>query len=143
IPVKTQEKLAQFLADRKVDLVIGHHPHVLQTARWIEREDGGKTLVYFSLGNFISSQNKKPRTLGGMAKIILTLRGNKIAYESAELLGLVAHYEKGYKNFKVYPLNDYDDDLAKRHALSAKPEKLDLIYLRKLYDSIVPESFRN
>ncbi|MDR2151770.1 MAG: CapA family protein, partial [Helicobacteraceae bacterium] len=40
IPVKTQEKLAQFLADRKVDLVIGHHPHVLQTARWIEREDG-------------------------------------------------------------------------------------------------------
>ncbi|MDR0664338.1 MAG: CapA family protein [Helicobacteraceae bacterium] len=142
-PNKTQEKLARFLADRKVDLVIGHHPHVLQGARWIERKDGAKTLVYFSLGNFISAQNKKPRMLGGMAKVVLTSRDNNVSYKSAELLGVVTHFEKGASGFKVYLLDDYTQELANRHALSAKPEKLDLTYLRKLYDSVVPKSFRN
>jgi poly-gamma-glutamate synthesis protein (capsule biosynthesis protein) len=141
-PSKTQEKLARFLAERKVDLVIGHHPHVLQTARWIERKDGAKTLVYFSLGNFISAQNKKPRALGGMARIVLRKKGDALVYDDAKLLGLVTHFEKGYVNFKVYPLDDYTQELAKRHALSAKPENLDLTYLQKLYGSIVPKTFQ-
>ncbi|MDR2639633.1 MAG: CapA family protein, partial [Helicobacteraceae bacterium] len=143
-PNKTQERLARFLADRGVDLVIGHHPHVLQGARWIDRKDGNQTLVYFSLGNFISAQNKTPRTLGGMARVVLSKKGAALAVKEAKLSGLVTHYEKGLTGFKVYPLESYTKELASRHALSAKKgEKMGLDYLLKLYGSIVAREFRS
>ena len=37
-----------------VDAIIGTHPHVIQTVEWIENpENGHKTIVCYSLGNFI------------------------------------------------------------------------------------------
>jgi poly-gamma-glutamate synthesis protein (capsule biosynthesis protein) len=48
---KAQETLAQTLAEAGVDLVIGHHPHVVQD---IDMVDG--TPVIYSLGNFIFDQ---------------------------------------------------------------------------------------
>jgi poly-gamma-glutamate synthesis protein (capsule biosynthesis protein) len=141
-PNNAQEKLARFLAEHNVDLVIGHHTHVLQPARWLDRKDGAKTLVYFSLGNFISAQNKKPRMLGGMAQIVLAKNGKTLSYADVKLLGTITHYEKGYTGFKVYLLDDYAADVAMRHAINTKSEKLDLAYLQTLYNSIVPKIFR-
>ena len=37
--------------------VIGHHPHVLQPVEFLERSQGGKGLVVFSLGNLVSNQD--------------------------------------------------------------------------------------
>lgn len=37
------------------DLIIGNHPHVLQTTEWI-KANGRDTLVIYSLGNFIAAQ---------------------------------------------------------------------------------------
>ena len=39
----TQTSLAQYLADLGVDLVIGHHPHVIQRVNWVTGS-GGKRL---------------------------------------------------------------------------------------------------
>jgi len=39
---------AIFLADLNVNLVVGSHPHVLQSHEWINQ-----TLIYYSLGNFL------------------------------------------------------------------------------------------
>lgn len=50
-----QEELAHYAIDNGVDLVIGHHPHVLQG---IENYNG-KYIVY-SLGNFVFGGNKNP-----------------------------------------------------------------------------------
>ncbi|GHV84269.1 hypothetical protein AGMMS50212_16090 [Spirochaetia bacterium] len=83
-PTKRQEELALFLAEHKVDLVIGHHPHVVQPVRLIERKDGGSTLVYFSLGNFISAQKQNYTLLGGMALVRIVKDGEKITLEEAE-----------------------------------------------------------
>ena len=46
-----QEEIAHYLADLGVDIVIGHHPHVIQPVEFI-----GNTMVIYSLGNFIASQ---------------------------------------------------------------------------------------
>lgn len=46
-----QKALVQILAGLGVDIIIGHHPHVVQP---IERHDN--TLVLYSLGNFIFDQ---------------------------------------------------------------------------------------
>lgn len=50
-----QENIARFAIDNGADLVLGHHPHVLQG---IEKYDD-KYIVY-SLGNFVFGGNKNP-----------------------------------------------------------------------------------
>ncbi len=61
-PDESQRCWAQVFADCGVDVVIGTHPHVLQPVEWV-----GDTLVYYSLGNFISAQAGEACTVGGLA----------------------------------------------------------------------------
>ncbi|MDR2865652.1 MAG: CapA family protein [Spirochaetaceae bacterium] len=143
-PSKQQEELASFLAEHNVDLVIGHHPHVLQPVRRISKADGTEMLCYFSLGNFISAQDKAPRLLGGMMRITIKRDTNKKAkIDTAELIPLVTHYEKDGKDFKVYFLNDYSDTLALSHGIYRNSNKLSLEHFSNLIktifgDTIVP-----
>lgn len=50
-PSAAQRSLATQLSARGADLIIGHHPHVVQSVEWV-----GDTLVLYSLGNFIFDQ---------------------------------------------------------------------------------------
>lgn len=64
-----QRALAKFLIENGADMIIGSHPHVVQPIR-MERAtmpDGTEkeALVVYSLGNFISNQ-QKPDTDGGI-----------------------------------------------------------------------------
>jgi poly-gamma-glutamate synthesis protein (capsule biosynthesis protein) len=127
-PTKRQEELAAFLAERRVDLVIGHHPHVLQEMRLVKRPDGGEMLVYFSLGNFVSAQNRLPTLLGGMARITLVKQDGAVRFTKAALEPLITHYERGYTGFRVYRLGDYTEALAARHGSGV----MDLNALRTL-----------
>ena len=54
-PNNTQTSIAQTLIDNGVDIVWGHHPHVLQK---IEYYNGG--VIYYSLGNFSFGGNHNP-----------------------------------------------------------------------------------
>lgn len=65
-PTDRQHELAQKLADWGADIIIGTHPHVIQPVEYITAADGRKVLVIYSLGNFISAQDRGPRMLGGM-----------------------------------------------------------------------------
>lgn len=56
-PAAEDRKLAQQLLDAGAFAVIGHHPHVLQPVEFLERSQGGKGLVVFSLGNLVSNQD--------------------------------------------------------------------------------------
>jgi poly-gamma-glutamate synthesis protein (capsule biosynthesis protein) len=55
-PNSTQKTLAHHSIDEGADLVIGHHPHVLQG---IESYTGG--LIVYSLGNFCFGGNRNPK----------------------------------------------------------------------------------
>ena len=68
-PNKEQEELAKFLAEIGVDIVIGHHPHVLQPMEFIERPDGEKMFVIYSLGNFLSGQKWDYKDIGGVVQL--------------------------------------------------------------------------
>lgn len=59
-----QAEVAQALADRGVDVIIGGHPHVIEEAEILtsKNDPGHRTLCFYSLGNFVSNQNR--RTLG-------------------------------------------------------------------------------
>jgi poly-gamma-glutamate synthesis protein (capsule biosynthesis protein) len=73
----------EFMLHAGADLVIAHHPHVLQPIEFyeIENEDGTtrEAMIAWSLGNFISSQRTVPRDAG----VILNIEFEKAEGEKA------------------------------------------------------------
>ncbi|QFK71355.1 CapA family protein [Pradoshia sp. D12] len=67
-PSDEQRKMAKLMSNAGADIIIGHHPHVLQPIEWIESNQK-KTLVVYSLGNFISAQKNNYKDIGGMVTI--------------------------------------------------------------------------
>ncbi len=65
-----QKYIAALLAEGGADLVIGTHPHVVQEVSLVDRPDGGKMLVYYSLGNFRAHQGFSDETQKGGEAII-------------------------------------------------------------------------
>lgn len=59
-PSPRQTSCAARLVAAGVDLIVGHHPHVLQPLVWIEA-GGRRGAVAYSLGNFISNQDRHYR----------------------------------------------------------------------------------
>ena len=53
-----------------MDVVIGTHPHVVQDYEILTKGDHNM-YVYYSLGNFVSGQDKPGTTEGAMAQFII------------------------------------------------------------------------
>jgi len=114
---KKQKDLAALLAEHAVDLVIGHHPHVIQKIESIPRPDGKTMLCFYSLGNFISAQTQSDTMLGAMAFVRLkkSASDGTVSIEDYSAIPTVTHYEKDFSGFKVYPLYAYTEELIKKH----------------------------
>ncbi|WP_230321410.1 CapA family protein [Planococcus salinarum] len=83
MPNESQIDLAHFAAENGADIILGHHPHVLQPPAWIETSDGRQVFVIYSLGNFLSGQNEIPRQIG----TILTIQvEKKVAEGTSEIV---------------------------------------------------------
>ena len=61
-----QVEIANYLSSLGVQLIIGTHPHTLQDVEYIQRADGKRTLVAYSLGNFVSGMLEESCQLEGM-----------------------------------------------------------------------------
>jgi poly-gamma-glutamate synthesis protein (capsule biosynthesis protein) len=116
-PDAYQKRLAVFLSEQNVDLIIGHHPHVLQRVETLPRSDGGKTLCFYSLGNFVSHQREKERILGGIMLVTFTKEGDELSITNSGLIPVICHFEQGYRNTKVYPIYNYTEELFGKHLL--------------------------
>lgn len=138
-PNNTQTTLAQQTADAGADLILGGHPHVIQPIGEITAADGRTVPVVYSLGNFISSQKKTDTLLGAMVEI--TISGVKddpasLKVSGIKALPLVQHYEKGYKNYRIYLLSDYTQELAKKHLANNLGAKISVEYYQSLAEKI-------
>lgn len=106
-----QEEIANYLASLGVDIIIGTHPHVVEPIDFI-----GKTMVIYSLGNFISDQEGTERLTGLMVSITIhkTVENDitTISLENpkAELLYTHSTYARK-RNFKVYPYTELTEEL--------------------------------
>lgn len=142
-PTDRQRELAQKLADWGADIIIGTHPHVIQPVEYITAADGRKVLVIYSLGNFISAQDRGPRMLGGMMHITVTkdYQKNTTEVTKAKFTGTVTHYDSGFSNVRVYNLADYTDALASRHGVRSTTPSFSLNYLNSLLHDVVSDEF--
>ena len=116
-PNREQINLALFLAEHDVDLIIGHHPHVLQRVEAIVLPDGRKTLCYYSLGNFASHQRERDRIIGGMMVVTFTKNGDEKYISDSGMIPVVTHYDRSFRNTKIYPLYEYTEELMNSHGL--------------------------
>ena len=67
------------IADAGADLVIGHHPHILQRTEEIKRPDGTRSLIFYSLGNFISNQSGSGTRESAIVRLFLSRKKENIA----------------------------------------------------------------
>lgn len=138
-----QERQAQFLADNGVDLIIGSYPHVVEPVKWITAENGDRTLVYYSLGNFQSIQNTVENMLGGQANVTISKEEDGTHISDYSLDFVVTHYEQKesseyYDIVTTYPLADYTSDLAARHGMSvSENDEFNLASLQGLSSQIL------
>lgn len=78
----TQENIAHYAIDLGADLVLGHHPHVLQGI-----ENYNDKYIVYSLGNFVFGGNKNPSDKDTMIfQITYTYENNEIKDTSINII---------------------------------------------------------
>jgi len=83
-PEPSQRNLAERLAAAGADLIIGHHPHVLQPIEWIWGAGRGRpTLVAYSLGNALFDQGAPP---GARTGALLLVTASAVGIQQACLV---------------------------------------------------------
>ena len=116
-----QEDLANFLFKNGVDVILGSHPHVLQPMekKTVTLEDGStkNCFVIYSLGNFMSGQNKA----NTRNSVILDMKFTKNGKTNKTLIDSVSYV----------PIYMYKDSSKKLH----KYRVLDIEKNIKNYDS--------
>ncbi|MFZ0743138.1 MAG: CapA family protein [Terracidiphilus sp.] len=51
-------EVAHKMLDAGASVIVGHHPHVLQPVETYRTPDGRSTVIFYSLGNFLSNQSR-------------------------------------------------------------------------------------
>ena len=99
VPNDVQVELAHTAIDNGADLVLGHHPHVLQGIE----EYKGKNIVY-SLGNFCFGGNSAPSDMDTMIfQQTFTVKDGKLQEDNVTNIlpcKISSAYEEGYNNYQ-------------------------------------------
>lgn len=134
-PNSSQRSAAQLLVDEGADVIIGMHPHVIQETKWVTRDDGTRCLLTYSLGNLLSGMYGGKNALGSLLSFdIVAKEGQKPTIENVRITPTVCHYVKkmsvntkmdtGFRDFKIYLLEDYTDELAASHGCHQNKGKI-------------------
>ncbi len=115
VPNAEQTYYAQLMADLGADVIIGHHPHVVQKIEWIDGKDGHKTLCYYSLGNGLNAQDKLNNMVGITADFEIVQSDSGVHIENASCTPIFNVMEPGYKDIHLIKLCDLTEDIAKKH----------------------------
>lgn len=110
VPTEEQRRQAAYLASLGVDVIIGHHPHVIQPIEFID-----DTLVIYSLGNFISAQDGVNKRVGMIAAFTInktTTDGKTTDISISDVKGdlIWTHYYY-YTQFQVIPFSKLNDSI--------------------------------
>lgn len=103
-PQARHVEMATFIAEQGADIIIGHHPHVIQPIDFI-----GDTLVVYSLGNFVSAQIGEPRLVELIASVemvkVVTSEKTYYRLENVKADLLYNYYTPFFKEFTIYPMS--------------------------------------
>lgn len=112
-----QKFYAQLFADCGVDVVVGHHPHLIQPIEWIDGCDGSRTLCVYSLGNLFSLMADAYNMVGGFLTLDFVKEGDECRVENVCFMPTVFYYNTGFFGQKIYKMEDYSEALASSHGV--------------------------
>ncbi|MBE6718630.1 MAG: CapA family protein [Ruminococcaceae bacterium] len=141
-PNNFEKEYAKKFADAGVDVILGHHPHVIQPVEWIEGKNGNKTLCVYSLGNFMAEQAYAYNMVGGMITFdIVSVDGSKPDIENVKFIPTVFDWGDGFYNNKVYLLEKYTSEQANKHGIGKYGRKTSLAQLRGYVSNTINDEF--
>lgn len=120
-----QQAQVELLGSLGVDVVIGTGPHVLQKVQTVSRPDGGKMVVWYSLGNMLSTQLNINQLVSGIAGFdIVKAKDGSVTIKNLSFTPTYMHYEwtasqqanndlLARKNAKLYLLSNAAEPLAR------------------------------
>ena len=147
-PNNEQEYLANYLNSLGVDIIIGNHSHCMQPIKWIKGEHN--TLVYYSLGNFVSADHIVDRTgetftnayqLGLLSKIDIKMEQEKMTISNIKTEPIINYYNQNLRNFTLIPYNEYTEEQEKSHYLYNN--NFNKKFIETTYNTVIDEEFRN
>jgi len=117
-----QDQTAQYFAAQGVSIVVGTGPHWLQTVKQLPRAGGGSTVVWFSLGNLLSTQEDVNGLIGGIGVMDIDVKTKTVT--KLGFMPTYMHYEwtaqqkaaedlLARHNLMLYPLDLASDALAR------------------------------
>lgn len=114
IPSETQKKQATYLASLGVDVVIGHHPYVIEPIEKIN-----DTLVFYSLGRIISSKtylyNDYSYVIGILSELTITKKNGKIKITNTNNELTYNYYDENDQNNLIIPFNKMNENYNKEY----------------------------
>lgn len=150
-PTNEQREIAAFLNEIGVDIVYGSHSHSIQPMEIIG--DDHKTLVYYSLGNFVSNDDDIARTpkgqetfdnayqFGLLSTLNVLMDENKnIRFDDIKTEIIVNYFDKNMNNWLLVPFKDYNESYEishYRYDLGLTREFID-----NTYKSVIAGSYR-
>ncbi len=125
-----QNKYGDLFVELGVDIVLGMHPHCIQEMCWKEGKDGSRTLMIYSLGNFVSGMQDDTNLLGGYVSldIVKDAITGKCSLQNVIFTPVVTFYtepggklnssDSGQRDYCVYELCDFTQELCDAHEIN-------------------------
>lgn len=148
-PDEAQLEMADFLNSLGVDLIVGSHSHNIQPIDMIG--DKHQTLVYYSLGNFVSADEDLDRTdddetfdnayqVGMLGNLEVVVNQKEVRFENIDTNLIVNYFDKDARNFELVPLDKYDQTYEKSHQRYSLGLAKDAI--TEMFNSVVDAKYR-
>ena len=143
----SRKQLARDFVDWGANIIIGNHPHVIQSMEYIDNPSGGQSFVFYSLGNFISAQSDNFNMVELVADFNVTkdLVTGEIIIDDVKAIPLINHYDYSYSNIRVYPYSMYTEELAAGHGIhyvsSGYAHDFSMDIIDNILSENIPEQF--
>lgn len=145
-----QKELAKYLNELGVDIIVGSHSHNISPIEVIGDEH--KTLVYYSLGNFVSHDDDIARTplgqeefdnayqVGLLSKINVIKEDEKIKIDDIKTELIVNYFDKNMHNFLLIPYKNYTEEYETSHFRYNKGFNKE--FINNMYEKVIDKEYR-
>ncbi|MEG2620805.1 MAG: CapA family protein [Bacilli bacterium] len=108
-----QREIANYLSSLGVNLIVGNHSHLIQPVQMVN-----DTLVFYSLGNFISAQDTKDKLTGALINLDINKKNGKIEFSNIKANLIYTSFSYSIpRNFKIYPYTMLNNNILKNYEL--------------------------
>lgn len=139
-----QKDKARELVEYGADVIIGTHPHVLQTIEKQTDSAGREAWVCYSLGNFVSAQIDPANLIGAMVSFEISKNHTSGAVTIAppQLTPVVTDYGTGFRALSIWPLAEYSAEQASAHGIiQSFGKSFSLEYIKSYLAEVFDQAF--